>query len=210
MKVAFLLPAWALILATSLSVMLAHPARSAEKPQTSVTPPLASAPVALPTTETAPDAYAGHAQEKGAAEIDQRFKQGVAMLHAKRYEDAITAFHRLLALAPQMPEAHVNMGFALLGLQRYAAARDFFQSAIELRKEQYNAYYGLAEALEGLKEMPGALGAMRTYLHLAPADDAFRSRASAAIWEWEEQRDKEKNQPAPSKKKSKEKTGAAP
>jgi hypothetical protein len=36
---------------------------------------------------------------------------------------AITALHRVLELAPQLPEAHVNMGFALLGLQQAEPAR---------------------------------------------------------------------------------------
>src|SRR5215510_5188866 len=62
-------------------------------------------------------------------EIAERFSQGVVMLHAKQYEHALTAFHRVLELEPAMPEAHVNAGFALLGLNEPAAARDFFRSA---------------------------------------------------------------------------------
>lgn len=128
---------------------------------------------------------AAHSQEKTETEIKQRFQQGVAMLHAKQYEHALTAFHRVIELAPDMPEAHVNAGFALIGLGRYAIARDFFEGALALRKDQVNAYYGLAEALEGLNDLPGALGAMRTYLHLAPADDPYRRKAESAVWEWE-------------------------
>ena len=126
-----------------------------------------------------------HSREKTEAEIKQRFQQGVAMLHARQYEHALTAFHRVIELAPSMPEAHVNAGFALIGLERYAVARDFFEGALAIRKDQVNAYYGLAEALEGLHDLPGALGAMRTYLHLAPADDPYRHKAESAVWEWE-------------------------
>jgi tetratricopeptide (TPR) repeat protein len=86
-----------------------------------------------------------------------------------------------------MPEAHVNMGFALIGLGQHAPARDFFDSALALRDDQLNAYYGLAEALEGLGDLPGAVGAMRTYAHLAAPDDPYRRKAEAALWEWEEQ-----------------------
>lgn len=118
-------------------------------------------------------------------EVHQRFQQGVMMLHAKQHEHALTAFHRVLELAPEMPEAHVNMGYALLGLQRYDAARQFFEGAIELRKDQLNAYYGLAVALEALRDLPAAIGAMRTYAHLAKPDDPFRRKAEAAIWEWQ-------------------------
>lgn len=130
------------------------------------------------------DERAAHVREKTEAEIRQRFDQGVAMLQAKNYEHALTAFHRVLELSPNMPEAHVNAGFALIGLKRYGIARDFFEGALALRKTQLNAYYGLAEALEGMNDLPGALGAMRAYLHLAPADDPYRRKAEAAVWEW--------------------------
>jgi len=118
-------------------------------------------------------------------EIAERFSQGVVMLHAKQYEHALTAFHRVLELDPAMPEAHVNAGFALLGMGKPAAARDFFASALELRARQLNAYYGLAVAYERLDDLPAARGAMRTYAHLAPKDDPFRRKAEAALWEWE-------------------------
>lgn len=130
----------------------------------------------------------GHAIAAREQEIDKRFQQAVMMLHAGQYEYAITALHRVIALSPRMPEAYVNMGFALLGLKRYKAARDFFQTAIDFRPYQGNAYWGLAAALEGLNDLPGAVGAMRTYIHLAPSDprsEDYVRRARAAIWEWE-------------------------
>jgi tetratricopeptide (TPR) repeat protein len=132
-----------------------------------------------------PGAAPHSAHTEKAREIDERFKQGVVMLHAKQYEHALTAFHRVLALDPAMPEAHVNAGFALLGMNDAAAARAFFEGAIALRKEQLNAYYGLAVASERLGDLAAARGAMRTYAHLAPKDDPFRRKAEAALWEWE-------------------------
>ncbi|MBI1966078.1 MAG: tetratricopeptide repeat protein [Betaproteobacteria bacterium] len=131
---------------------------------------------------------AGHVTAQRRGEIEQRFSQGVVMLHARRYDHAVTAFHRVLELAPDLPEAHVNMGFALIGLERYAAARDFFESATALRRGQVNAYYGLAVALEGLNDLSGAIGAMRTFVHLSRADDPFVRKAEAALWEWEARR----------------------
>ena len=128
---------------------------------------------------------AGHAAERRRAEAEARFAQGVVMLHAKRYEHALTAFHRVLELEPRSPQTHVNMGFALVGLQRYAAARDFFEGATALDRRQANAYYGLAVALEGLQDLPGAVGAMRTYVHLSAADDPYARKAQAALWEWQ-------------------------
>jgi len=121
-------------------------------------------------------------------EIHQRFQQGVVMLHAKRHEHAVTAFHRVLELDPTLPEAHVNMGFALIGLGRHAAARDFFETATMLRREQANAYYGLAVALDALQDREGAIGAMRTFVHLSKPDDPHWRKAQSALWEWESDR----------------------
>lgn len=126
-----------------------------------------------------------HVAERRREEVDTRFKQGVIMLHAKQYEFAIAAFHRVLEIAPEMPEAHVNLGFALAGLSRWTEARAFFESATALRPEQANAYYGLAMSFEGQGDLQMAIGAMRTYIHLAPPDDGYRRKAEAALWEWE-------------------------
>lgn len=129
---------------------------------------------------------ARHAAESRAREIESRFQQAALMLHAGQHEHAAAALHRLLELAPQMPEAHANMGFALVGLKRHAAARDFFASAIELNPMQANAYYGLALAADELGDRPAAIGAMRSYLHLAQDQDPRHlSKARAALWEWE-------------------------
>ena len=107
------------------------------------------------------------------------------MLHAREYAHAALVFERVIALAPRMPEARVNMGFAMLGLGRAALAREHFDAAIDLRPGQRNAYYGLAEALEAVGDTAGALGAMRTFVHLSPPDDPFVRRARAALWEWQ-------------------------
>ena len=130
----------------------------------------------------------GHASAAREKEIAQRFQEAVTMLHAKQYDYAITALHRVIELAPRMPEAYVNMGFALLGLKQYKAASDFFGAAIEIRPYQGNAYWGLAVSLEGMNDLQGALGAMRTYIHLAPSDpnsQDYVRKARSAIWEWE-------------------------
>lgn len=143
------------------------------------------------STTAAPAGDRGRAADRTLEEIGQRFQQGVVMLHAKRHEHALTAFHRVLELDPAMPEAHVNMGFALIGLQRYSAARDFFESAITLRKGQVNAYYGLALALDGIGDRPGAIGAMHTYVHLSRPEDPYLRKAQAALWDWEAAREPE-------------------
>lgn len=148
-------------------------------------------PAPLPVAEqpadpkTDPGAHSRQARE---AEIRARFEQAVVMLHAKRYDYAIKSLHRVLELAPKMPEAHVNMGYALLGMEDHKAAADFFSTAIELNPQQVNAYYGLAVAFEGLGDLQLAISAMRSYLHLNKnADDPYLAKARSALWEWENQ-----------------------
>jgi Flp pilus assembly protein TadD len=128
------------------------------------------------------------AEDSRAQEIDLHFKRGIVMLHARRYEEAAVSYHAVLKLAPRLPEAHVNMGFALLGLERAAAAANFFMTAIELRPQQANAYYGLAVSYEQLQDVEAARGAMRTFIHLAEADNQYLPKARAALWEWESER----------------------
>ncbi len=120
-------------------------------------------------------------------EVEQRFDQGVALLHAKQYEYAITAFSRVIELVPNMPEAYVNLGFALLGQENFEQAGEVFNRATLMRPNQANAYWGLAEALEGMKDYEGALGAMRSYIHLSTPNDPFVAKARAALWEYEAQ-----------------------
>ena len=124
------------------------------------------------------------------SEARRRFDEAVVMLHARQYEHAVTALHRVLVLTPELPEAHVNMGFALLGLKRVKEARDFFEGATALKADQANAYYGLALSHEAAGDLALATGAMRTYLHLARSErPEHLSRARAALWEWEQQRE---------------------
>jgi Tfp pilus assembly protein PilF len=133
----------------------------------------------------APEPSIPRADTDHAEAVARRFRQGVVMLHAREYEHAALAFEHVLMLAPRLPEARVNMGYAMLGQGRARVARDYFRAAIDERPSQRNAYYGLAEALEALGDTAGALGAMRTFVHLSPAGDPFVPKARAALWEWQ-------------------------
>ena len=128
----------------------------------------------------APQAY-----DASAGNMQASFQHAVSLLDARHYEQAVDAFHEILMVQPEMPEANVNMGFSLIGLQQYELARQFFQGTIDLRPSQHNAYYGLAVAHEGLGKLDEAVVAMRTYAHLTPENDPYLRKAESAIWEWE-------------------------
>jgi len=171
----------AIITMVLVVVMLAMLAGFANRAQFDYHPPVSKKEVLI-------DAKAdprGHAQQYRINQIDERFQQAIAMLHAKQYDFAIKALHRVIELAPKMPEAYVNMGYALIGKEDYKAAADFFNAAIELKPYQANAYWGLAVSMEQLGELEVALGAMRSYIHLSPPNDPFLRKARSALWEWE-------------------------
>lgn len=132
------------------------------------------------------------------ANIKRRFNQAVALLHAKKYEYAIKALDDILRMQPDIPEVYVNMGYAYLGLKAYDTAASAFSKALDIKPGQANAYYGLAIVAETNKDYEVALGAMRSYIHLAKPDNHFLTKARSAIWEWEEilGRNKDKDKPA--------------
>jgi tetratricopeptide (TPR) repeat protein len=119
-------------------------------------------------------------------ELQRRFSAAVALQQHGKPAEAAQAWQQVLALAPRLPEAYVNLGFALVAQRRGAEARAAFERATELRPEQANAYYGLALAYEAAGDLPLAIGAMRSYLHLARQEsEEHLRRARAALWEWE-------------------------
>lgn len=121
-------------------------------------------------------------------ELRRAFDASVVLLHAHRYEPAAVVLARVIELSPSLPEARVNMGYAQLGLKQPRLARQQFERAIALKADQANAYHGLALAHEAEQDLELALGAMRSYLHLARTEDeAHLRRARAAVWEWETQ-----------------------
>lgn len=136
-------------------------------------------------TTPAPDALPNEPVAADDA-VRRHFDWAVTQLRTGHYEQAINGFRAVLEQAPGMPEAYVNTGFAQIELQQFEQAALSFQAALDLRPAQVNAYWGLAVSLEGLCDIPGAMGAMRTYVHLAEPDDIYLTRANAALWEWEE------------------------
>lgn len=133
-------------------------------------------------TETV--AVVSKAEDGNSDEIKQRFNQAVEKLRNRHYREAIEKFREVLIHTPSMPEAYLNMGFAHVELKHYKLAVESFQTAIDLRPSQVNAYWGLAVSLEGICDIAGAIGAMRTYVHLADPEEPYLKKANAALWEW--------------------------
>lgn len=141
------------------------------------------------TTAVAPSEPVLHESQNNNAkdsQLKRHFDWAVTQLRTGHYQNAVNGFRAVLEQAPAMPEAYINLGFAYVELQQFEQAMQSFQTAIDLRPGQVNAYWGLAVSLEGLCDIPGAIGAMRTYVHLAEPDDPYLVKANAALWEWQQ------------------------
>jgi tetratricopeptide (TPR) repeat protein len=122
---------------------------------------------------------------KSATPFGQAFARGIEAMRLGDAQAAQTAFAQARAINPHVAEAHANLGFAYLAMARAKEAASAFDRALDINPKQINAYYGLGAALEATGDRQGAIGAMRTFDHLAAKDDPFRRKAMSALWEWQ-------------------------
>lgn len=120
-------------------------------------------------------------------QFTKEFIDGVKLLRGGQFDAALVLFESARKRRPHSPSVWVNIGYTLLAKNDNAAAVEAFTTALNINPKQVNGYYGLALAQEAQGEFEAALGAMRTYRHLAPTDTDFYRKASSAIWEWEAQ-----------------------
>ncbi|HBG92426.1 MAG: hypothetical protein A2X54_07320 [Nitrospirae bacterium GWF2_44_13] len=71
------------------------------------------------------------------------FSYGLALKREGRYEEAISAYKKLLASHPD-PRAYVNLGNSYAGVNDLAAARESYKKSVEL-KPLASAYYNLSQ-----------------------------------------------------------------
>ena len=104
---------------------------------------------------------------------------GVALGHAGRHEEALTAYRQALALRPAYPEAHNNLGISLRSLGQLQAAQAAFSEALALRPDYADALMNLADTLQSLGRLGEAVAAYQQALALSPG--ASRSTFGQAL-----------------------------
>lgn len=88
-----------------------------------------------------------------ATEIDPKdecawVNRGNALLHLEKNQDAVACYRRALSLAPELAEAHNNLGCALRRIVDCDSEAEFhFRRALELKPGYVEAQIGLAETL---------------------------------------------------------------
>jgi tetratricopeptide (TPR) repeat protein len=119
------------------------------------------------------------------AAFAQLFSEGAAYLKAGRPHEALVVLQAAQKINPHVPEVHVNKGFAFYDSGNKELAREAFERALDLKPDQANAYWGLYLILLDRQDDEGALGMLRTYLHLMKPDDPHYRKAMSAQWELE-------------------------
>lgn len=82
------------------------------------------------------------AASQSAAEL---YERGVAARQDQRFEDAVVALERALALEPANADTLVQLGFARLGAGDSMGARQAFENALLLAPDYSDAAFGLAQ-----------------------------------------------------------------
>jgi Flp pilus assembly protein TadD len=70
--------------------------------------------------------------------------------------EAIAACREVLALRPELYEAHLNLGILLIEAGEAVAAAEHLHSAVEKKPDEYRPNYYLAEALLQNRDLEAA------------------------------------------------------
>ncbi|HKO62674.1 MAG TPA: tetratricopeptide repeat protein, partial [Pyrinomonadaceae bacterium] len=123
---------------------------------TAQTPPTAGKPRPRTVATSAAKAPAGN-------EIDQLLATGQDAHQAGRYEAAIAAFNRVIALSKNQPRAAAVANFLIgnvnMTQKKFGNAEMAYQKAIALNPSHAESYNNLGEALGELKQFPRAINA---------------------------------------------------
>ena len=110
--------------------------------------------------------------EAVSADAELSFNRGNDYKDQKQLEQAIASYERAVAIAPDFPAAHTNLGSALLQQGRREDAMLCFRRALALEPELPEAHYNLGVASLQAGDLASARSALRKYLDAQPGDRA--------------------------------------
>jgi tetratricopeptide (TPR) repeat protein len=101
-------------------------------------------------------------------EPDALEQEGLRALQEQRYQEALTAFEKLLAQSAQRSSAHYGKGMALSGLRDYAGAVEALERAVSLDASHAAAWRQLLVLYPRVGRADAALEAYRKARQLGP------------------------------------------
>lgn len=111
--------------------------------------------------------YCRRANAADPTNIDHAIGYGAALVQARQFEQAVSLFNRLIAVAPDNSTVHANLAAALFELKRYTEAKKQYEWLIARQPNLAAAYYLLGITHDQLAEYPDALANYQQFLRLA-------------------------------------------
>jgi tetratricopeptide (TPR) repeat protein len=121
-------------------------------------------------------------QQKRMSELQAAFDAGVAASKAQNYDEAIAAFQKAAAAAPNCHDCYYNIGYAYFQKKDYAGAETAYKKATELKPDYVEAWNALANVYNMEKKLDDALAASTKAAELSsgPAGAAGGGGGNAA------------------------------
>ncbi|HEX6125202.1 MAG TPA: tetratricopeptide repeat protein [Pyrinomonadaceae bacterium] len=116
--------------------------------------------------------YCRRASEAAPNDVQPVIGYGAALVQAKRYEEAVVIFRKLLAMVPNNSTARANLATALFQLKRYPEAKIEFRWLTDNQPDQAIAYYFLGIVHDQLLELADAAANYQQFLRLADPESS--------------------------------------
>jgi len=113
--------------------------------------------------------------------LEQIYLEAIAHERAGRVAEALAEFEKAAALAPNLPQAHYNLGVAYSNHGRIADALNAFQRAVSLAPGFAEAQANLGAALTEQDRLEAAVAALRKSISLAPDNPPVHNNLGTAL-----------------------------
>jgi tetratricopeptide (TPR) repeat protein len=100
--------------------------------------------------------------------LQQRLEAAARMVQGGQLEGALSAYRGVLAVRPDLPRVHANLGFVLSALDRHVEAGPHFRRMLDAHPCEVPAWLGLATSLQKQARLGEAEVALRQALALKP------------------------------------------
>jgi tetratricopeptide (TPR) repeat protein len=117
----------------------------------------------------------------GGVDLDRIYVEAIAHERAGRVAEALAGFEKAAALAPNLPQAHYNLGVAYTNHGRGDDALRAFQRAVSLAPGFAEAHANLGAALTEQGRLEEAVAALRKSISLAPGNPTVHNNLGAAL-----------------------------
>lgn len=114
--------------------------------------------------------YCRRAAEAEPTNLNYVIGYGAALVQAKQYENAVTIFRKIIAIAPDNYTAHANLAASLFQLKRYTEAKPEYLWVAEKQPDLAITYYFLGIIHDQLTEYMDAMANYQQFLRIADAE----------------------------------------